>query len=152
MTTDDRLFSVIRRISAIESQLVTRRSFLGSIDAVGARYYRELQELRRELDVSLRYGTRSTATEEDRADVSTSDAERRRRPCVGDAAARVLGQRCAGSGSCSGSVAVRSDRGHRSRNCRCRVRADTGVQAAQNTDFAPVVLKTCPQERRRTDF
>ena len=42
MTTDDRLFSLIRRISAIESQLVTRRSFLDSTDAVGARYYREL--------------------------------------------------------------------------------------------------------------
>ena len=80
MTIDDRLFSLIRRISAIESQLVTRWSFLGSTDAVGARYYRELQELRRELDVRLGYGTHSPATEENRADVSTSDAERRRRP------------------------------------------------------------------------
>ena len=61
MTTDDRLFSLIRRISAIESQLVTRRSFLGDTDAVGARYYRDLQELRRELDVRLGYGTHSTA-------------------------------------------------------------------------------------------
>ena len=59
MTTDDRLFSLIRRISAIESQLVTRRSFLGSTDAVGARYYRELQELRRELDVRLGYAQHS---------------------------------------------------------------------------------------------
>ena len=42
MTTDDRLFSLIRRISAIESQLVTRRSFLGGTHAVGSRYYREL--------------------------------------------------------------------------------------------------------------
>ena len=33
MTIDDRLFSLIRRISAIESQLVTRRSFLGGTDA-----------------------------------------------------------------------------------------------------------------------
>ena len=74
MTTDDRLFSLIRRISAIESQLVTRRSFLGSTDAVGARYYRELQELRRELDVRLGYGTHSTATGENRADVSPLDA------------------------------------------------------------------------------
>ena len=72
MTTDDRLFSLIRRISAIESQLVTRRSFLGGTDAVGARYYRELQELRCELDVRLGYGTHSTATDENRAGVSTS--------------------------------------------------------------------------------
>ena len=77
MTTDDRLFSLIRRISAIESQLVTRRSFLGDTDAVGARYYRDLQELRRELDVRLGYGTHSTATEENPADVSTLDAGRR---------------------------------------------------------------------------
>ena len=74
MTTDDRLFSLIRRISAIESQLVTRRSFLGSTDAVGSRYYRDLQELRRELDVRLGYGTHSTATGENRADVSTRGA------------------------------------------------------------------------------
>ena len=74
MTTDDRLFSLIRRISAIESQLVTRRSFLGSTDAVGARYYRELQELRHELDVRLGYGTHSPATGENRADVSPLDA------------------------------------------------------------------------------
>ena len=45
--------------------------------------------------------------------------------------ATALGQRCAGSENCLRSVAVRSDRSHRSRNCRCRVRADTGVQAAQ---------------------
>ena len=32
----------------------------------------------------------------------------------------VLGQRCAGSVSCSRSVAVRSRRGHRSQNCSCR--------------------------------
>ena len=76
MTTDDRLFSLIRRISAIESQLVTRRSFLGSTDAVGARYYRDLQELRRELDVRLGYGTHSPATGENRADVSTLDGGR----------------------------------------------------------------------------
>ena len=74
MTTDDRLFSLIRRISAIESQLVTRRSFLGGTDAVGSRYYRELQELRRELDVRLGYGTHGTATGENRADVGTLDA------------------------------------------------------------------------------
>ena len=74
MTTDDRLFSLIRRISAIESQLVTRRSFLGGTDAVGARYYRDLQELRCELDVSLGYGTHGTATGENRADVSALDA------------------------------------------------------------------------------
>ena len=74
MTTDDRLFSLIQRISAIESQLVTRRSFLGSTDAVGARYYRELQELRRELDVRLGYGTHGTATCENRADASLLDA------------------------------------------------------------------------------
>ena len=74
MTTDDRLFSLIRRISAIESQMVTRRSFLGSTDAVGARYYRELQELRRELDVRLGYGTHGTAMGENRADVGTLDA------------------------------------------------------------------------------
>ena len=77
MTTDDRLFSLIRRISAIESQLVTRRSFLGSTDTVGARYYRELQELRRELDVRLGYGTHGTATEENPADVSPLEAGRR---------------------------------------------------------------------------
>ena len=74
MTTDDRLFSLIRRISAIESQLVTRRSFLGGTDAVGSRYYRELQELRRELDVRLGYDTHGTATGEKRADVGTLDA------------------------------------------------------------------------------
>ena len=71
MTTDDRLFSLIRRISAIESQMVTRRSFLGSTDAVGSRYYRELQKLRHELDVRLGYGTHGTAMGENRADVST---------------------------------------------------------------------------------
>ena len=122
MTTDDRLFSLIRRISAIESQLVTRRSFLGSTDAVGARYYRELQELRRELDERLGYGMHSPATGENRADVSTPDAGRLRRP--GGAGARPIrrrgrdsaGQRCAGSescsGVCSGSVAGRNSRGH----------------------------------------
>ena len=58
MTSDDRLFAMVRRISAIESQLITRRSFLGGTDVVGARSYRELQELRRELDETLGYGTR----------------------------------------------------------------------------------------------
>ena len=91
MTTDDRLFSLIRRISAIESQLVTRRSFLGDADAVGARYYRELQELCRELDVRLGYGTHGTATGENRADVSTLDAGRRRRPGAAGAEVRRLG-------------------------------------------------------------
>ena len=62
MTSDNRLFSLIQRISAIESQLVTRRSFLGDTDAVGGRYYRELQELRCELDMRLGYGTHRTAT------------------------------------------------------------------------------------------
>ena len=73
MTSDDRLFSLIQRISAIESQLVSRRSFLGDTDAVGARYYRELQELRRELDVRLGYGAHSTATVESPDDESTLD-------------------------------------------------------------------------------
>ena len=91
MTTDDRLFSLIRRISAIESQLVTRRSFLGGTDAVGSRYCRELQELRRELDVRLGYGTHSTATGENRADVSTLDIGRLRRP--GGAGARSTRRR-----------------------------------------------------------
>ena len=58
MTSDDRLFALVQRISAIESQLITRRSFLGAADPVGARSYRELQELRRELDEALGYGTR----------------------------------------------------------------------------------------------
>ena len=44
MTSDDRLFAMVQRISAIESQLITRRSFLGATDPVGARSYRELQE------------------------------------------------------------------------------------------------------------
>ena len=78
MTTDDRLFSLIQRISAIESQLVSRRSFLGDTDAVGARYYRELQELRRELDMRLGYGAHSTGENPD--DESTLDAGRRRHP------------------------------------------------------------------------
>ena len=43
MTSDDLLFAMVQRISAIESQLITRRSFLGSADPVGARSYRELQ-------------------------------------------------------------------------------------------------------------
>ena len=77
MTSDDRLFSLIQRISAIESQLVSRRSFLGDTDAVGARYYRELQELRHELDVRLGYGTHSTATGENPDDASTPDGGRR---------------------------------------------------------------------------
>ena len=59
MTSDDRLFAMVQRISAIESQLITRRSFLGATDPVGARSYRELQELRRELDEALGYGTQS---------------------------------------------------------------------------------------------
>ena len=80
MTSDDRLFSLIRRISAIESQLVTRRSFLGDTDAVGARYYRELQDLRRELDVRLGYGTHGAATGEKPGDENTPDAGRRRHP------------------------------------------------------------------------
>ena len=92
MTTDDRLFSLIRRISAIESQLVTRRSFLGSTDAVGARYYRELQELHRELDVRLGYSTHSTATGENRADMSTIDAGRLRRTGGAGAEVRRLGE------------------------------------------------------------
>ena len=95
MTTDDRLFSLIRRISAIESQLVTRRSFLGSTDAVGSRYYRDLQELRRELDVRLGYSTHSThstATGENRADVSTIDAGRLRRTGGAGAEVRRLGE------------------------------------------------------------
>lgn len=58
MTSDDRLFALVQRISAVESQLITRRSFLGGTDAVGAKSYRELQELRRELDETLGYGTR----------------------------------------------------------------------------------------------
>ena len=78
MTDDDRLFSLIQRISAIESQLVTRRSFLGDTDDVGARCYRELQDLRRELDARLGYGTHSPATGESSDDESTHDATRRR--------------------------------------------------------------------------
>ena len=58
MMSDERLFAMVRRISAIESQLITRRSFLGATDLVGARSYRELQEVRRELDEALGYGTR----------------------------------------------------------------------------------------------
>ena len=57
MTSDERLFALSRRISAIESQLITRRSFLGGPDPVGARSHRELQELRRELDSELGYGS-----------------------------------------------------------------------------------------------
>lgn len=64
MTSEDRLFALVRRISAIESQLITRRSFLGGTDAVGARSYRELQELRRELDEALGYGTRPPVSAE----------------------------------------------------------------------------------------
>ena len=59
MTSDDRLFAMVQRISAIESQLITRRSFLGGTDVVGARSYRELQELRTELDEALGYGTQA---------------------------------------------------------------------------------------------
>ena len=59
MTSDDRLFALVRRISAIESQLITRRSFLCATDPVGARSYRELQELRQELDEALGYGTQA---------------------------------------------------------------------------------------------
>ena len=77
MTSDDRLFSLIQRISAIESQLVSRRSFLGDTDAVGTRYYRELQELRRELDVRLGYGPHSRAKGENPDDESTHDSGRR---------------------------------------------------------------------------
>ena len=62
MTSDDRLFAMVQRVSAIESQLITRRSFLGGTDVVGARSYRELQELRRELDEELGYGTRPTVS------------------------------------------------------------------------------------------
>ena len=57
MTSDDRLFAMVQRISAIESQLITRRSFLGATVPVGARSYRELQELCRELDEALGYGS-----------------------------------------------------------------------------------------------
>ena len=53
MTSDDRLFAMVQRISVIESQIITRRSFLGVTDPVGARSYRE----RRELDEALGYGT-----------------------------------------------------------------------------------------------
>ena len=95
MTSDDRLFSLIQRISAIESQLVSRRSFLGDTDVVGARYYRELQELRRELDVRLGYGTHSTATGENLGDESTLDSGRRRHP--GDAGARSARRQSHGS-------------------------------------------------------
>ena len=59
MTSDDRLFALVRRISAIESQIITRRSFLGATDPVGASSYRELQELRQELDEALGYGTQA---------------------------------------------------------------------------------------------
>ena len=34
MTSDDRLFALVRRISAIESQLITRRAFLVGTDQV----------------------------------------------------------------------------------------------------------------------
>ena len=95
MTSDDRLFSLIQRISAIESQLVTRRSFLGNTDAVGARYYRELQELRRELDVRLGYGTPSTVTGENTDDESTPGTGRRRHP--GGAEARSARRQSGGS-------------------------------------------------------
>ena len=64
MTSDDSLFALIRRISAIESQLVTRRSFLGGTDAAGARSYLDLQELRRELDEALGYGPQSPTMSE----------------------------------------------------------------------------------------
>ena len=57
--------------------------------------------------MSLGYGTHSTATEENRADVSTIDAERLD-------VVEVLVQGCAGSGVCLGSVAGRNSRGHRS--------------------------------------
>ena len=57
MTSDDRLFAMVQRISAIESQLITRCSFLGATDPVGARSYRELQDLRWDLDEVLGYGT-----------------------------------------------------------------------------------------------
>ena len=59
MTSDDLLFAMVQRISAIESQLITRRSFLGATDPVGARSYQELQERRRELDEAMGYGTQS---------------------------------------------------------------------------------------------
>ena len=95
MTSDDRLFSLIQRISAIESQLVSRRSFLGDTDAVGARYYRELQELRRELDMRLGYGTHSTATGESPDDESTPDAGGRRHS--GGAGARSARRQRVGS-------------------------------------------------------
>ena len=62
MTSDERLFALSRRISAIESQLITRRSFLGGPDPVGARSHRELQELRRELDSELGYGTQASVS------------------------------------------------------------------------------------------
>ena len=161
MTTDDRLFSLIRRISAIESQLVTRRSFLGSTDTVGARYYRELQELRHELDVRLGYGTHGTATEENPADVSPLEAGRRpggagRGPRgVRTVAARVLGQRCAGSESCSGvcwgSVAGRNSRGH---GPEADVFASVSKPSSDRSeaDFAPIPLKSRPQRAHRADI
>ena len=103
MTTDDRLFSLIQRISAIESQLVSRRSFLGDTDAVGARYYRELQELRRELDMRLGYGTHNASTVENPDDESTPHAGRRRHP--GGAGARSA--RRQGDGSLRAGAEVR---------------------------------------------
>ena len=55
MKTDEEMFALVRRMASNESQLVTRRSFLGETDAGGARSYQELQDLRRELDASLGY-------------------------------------------------------------------------------------------------
>ena len=55
--TDEDLFSLIRRITAIESQLVTRRAFVGGPDDAGSQSYRELESLRRELAEGLGYFT-----------------------------------------------------------------------------------------------
>ena len=103
MSNDDRLFSLIQRIFAIESQLVTRRSFLGDTDDVGARYYRELQDLRRELDARLGYGTHGPAKVESPGDESTHDSGRRRHP--GGAGARS--ERHQSRGSLRGGAEVR---------------------------------------------
>ena len=155
MTSDDRLFSLIQRISAIESQLVSRRSFLGDTDPVGARYYRELQELRRELDVRLGYGTHSTATVESPDDEITLDTGARDLHGVRVVPARVLGQRCAGSGVCSvrcwGSVAGRNSRGQRP---EADVVAFVPKQPSGplEVDFGLISLKTCPHGRLRANL
>ena len=62
MTSDDRLFAMVQLNSAIESQLVSCRSFLGAPDPKGARSYRELQEVRWEMDEALGYGTQPSVS------------------------------------------------------------------------------------------